>query len=144
MTMQVWSAADVSVNFGGIEIDEDQIGPDDFVTIEQVAPDFKLRKGIGGGATRSQMKRPAKKATIKVRQCGDANSKLAAVLNLDRITPGGAGVVPLFVKDRNGNFLLADNEAFIEGDPAWKAAAEESDVEWVVYCASPDQFTGGH
>jgi len=144
MTMQVWSAADVSVNFGGIEIDEDQIGPDDFVTVEQLTPDFKLRKGIGGGATRSQMKRPAKKVTVKVRQCGDVNSQLSAVLNLDRKVPGGAGVVPIAIKDRNGNFLLVDTEAFIEGDPAWKAAAEESDVEWVIYCAGPDQLTGGH
>jgi hypothetical protein len=144
MTLQVWSAADVSVNFGGIEIDEDQIGPDDFVTVEQLAPDFKLRKGIGGGATRSQMKHPAKKVTVKVRQCGSVNSDLSAVLNLDRTVPGGAGIVPFAIKDRNGNFVLADLEAFIEGDPNWKAAAEESDVEWVIYCASPDQFTGGH
>jgi hypothetical protein len=144
MTMQVWSAADISVNFGGLEIDEDQIGPDDFLTVEQLAPDFKLRKGIGGGATRSQLKHPAKKVTIKVRQCGDINSKLSAVLNLDRVTPGGAGVVPFSAKDRNGNFVLVDTEAFIEGDPAWKAAAEETDVEWVIYLTSPDQFTGGH
>ena len=144
MTTQVWSAADVTVNLGGIEIDEDAIGPDDFVTIEQVAPDFKLRKGIGGGATRSQTKKPAKKITVKVRQCAAVNTALSALLNLDRITPGGAGIVPIYVKDRNGNFVFEDTEAFIEGDPTWKASAEEGDIEWVIYASSPNQLTGGH
>ena len=144
MTLQVWSAADVSVNFAGVEIEGDQIGPDDFVTVEQLAPDFKLRKGIGGGATRSQMKNPAKKVTIKVRQCAAVNSALSAILNLDRTVAGGTGVAPIAIKDLNGNFMLVDTEAFIEGDPNWKASAEEGDVEWVLYCASPTQFTGGH
>jgi hypothetical protein len=144
MTLQVWSAADYSLNFGGIEMDEDAIGPDSFFEVEQLAPDFKLRKGIGGGATRSQMKHPACKVTVHLRQCAGVNSVLSALLNLDRITPGGIGAVPLTGKDRNGNYALLDTAAFIEGSPPWKVAAEEGDVDWVIICPSPDQFTGGH
>ena len=144
MIMQVWSAADYSLNYAGVEIGEDAIGPDSFFEVEQLAPDFKLRKGIGGGATRSQTKNPACKITVHLRQCAAVNSLLSALLNLDRVTPGGIGAAPLMAKDRNGNYALVEAEAFIEGSPPWKVAADEGDVDWVIICPGPEQFTGGH
>jgi uncharacterized protein YlxP (DUF503 family) len=144
MTMQVWSAADFSLNFAGIELDEDAIGPDSFFEFEQLEPDYKLRKGIGGGATRSQMKRPGGKLTVHLRQCAAVNTTLSVLHNLDVNTPGGIGVAPIMGKDRNGNYILEDTEAFIEGAPPWKVGKEEGDVDWVIICASPNQLTGGH
>jgi hypothetical protein len=139
-----WSAADVTANFATIEIDQDAIGTDDFVTIEQIEPDFKLRMGLGGGATRSQNKGIAYKVTVKVRQCASVNDKLAAVLLLDRKTSGGAGIAPFIVKDRNGNYKFFCTQAFIEGDSAWSAGAEEKDLDWVILCPNPEVFRGGH
>ena len=144
MTTQVWSAADHSLNFAGIEMDADAIGPDSFFEVEQIAPDYKLRMGIGGGATRSQIKKPAVKVTVHLRQCASVNTLLSAFLNLDRVTPGGIGIAPLAAKDLNGNYVLEDTEAFIEGAPPWKVGAEEGDVDWVIICCGPNQLTGGH
>jgi hypothetical protein len=39
----VWSAAQVTVNAGGIDIDQDAIGTEDFVTEDPQEKAFKLR-----------------------------------------------------------------------------------------------------
>jgi hypothetical protein len=142
--MQVWSAAEHTVNLGGIEIDQSALGPDNFLTLTQNSPTYKLREGIGGGKTRSETKSPSFTLKIKIRQTDPVNSKLSALHELDKLTSGGAGVVPLYVADRLGNMKLAEAEAFIEGYPETGVAAEEGDLEWVIILPAPTVFLGGH
>lgn len=140
--MEVYSAASHTCNLGGIEVDQGALGPDDFLTLTQNAPAFKLREGVGGGKTRSQTLSPSYTLKIKVRQTAPINSKLSALHNLDKQT--NAGVVPLYIADRDGNFAVVETEAFIEGDPEFKAGAEEGDLEWSVILPNPTVFMGGH
>src|SRR5512142_2287500 len=122
--MQVFSAADWTVNLGGIEIDQSAIGPDDCLKSTQNDKAFKLRSGIGGGKTRSQVKKPSYTLTIKIRQTDPVNTSLSFLHNLDKKTPGGAGIVPCYVKDRLGNMAVIESEAFIDGDPEVGVGAE--------------------
>jgi len=142
--MQVYSAAEFTCNLGGIEIDQSALGPDDFLKLTQNDKAYKLRSGIGGGKTRSQTKKPSYTLTIKVRQTDPVNTSLSFLHNLDKQTPGGAGIVPLYVKDRLGNLAVVETEAFIDGDPEMTAGAEEGDLEWSVILPSPDVVMGGH
>lgn len=142
--MQTFCAAEWTVNLGGIEIDQGALGPDDFLKLTQTDKAFKLRSGIGGGKTRSQTKKPSYTLVIKVRQTDPVNSSLSFLHNLDKKTPGGAGIVPLYVKDRLGNCAVVETEAFIDGDPEVTVGAEEGDLEWTVILPSPDVFVGGH
>jgi len=141
---QVWSGAEISINFAGIDIDADALPEDDALEIEQLEPDFTLKKGLGGGSTRSKVVTPARKATLRLRQCAAVNTTLSVLLNLDRTTPGGSGIAPLLVKDRNGNFKFVATQAFIEGDPKWVVKKEEDVVEWVIMIADAVTLVGGH
>lgn len=140
----VWSAADVTVDAGGIEIDQDNIGTEDFVTEEPQVKAFSLRMGLGGGVTYSQNKGLWSKVTVKVRQCASINDKLAALFALDVRTPGGSGIIPLYIKDRNGNYKFFCAQARLESDPGWTAGGEEKDLDWVFLCPNPEKFAGGH
>lgn len=140
----VWAGHEVSINFAGIDIDEDALPEDDALEIEQVEPDFKAKKGMGGGTTRSQIKNPLRKVTLRLRQCASVNTTLSALLNIDRITPGGSGIAPLIVKDRNGNFKFLDTQSFIEGDPKWAVKKEEDVIEWTIWSTNVTALIGGH
>ena len=144
MALQNYSAAEFTCNLGGIEIDQGARGPDDFLKLTQTTKAYKLRSGIGGGKTRSQTKLPDYELVITIRQTDPINSALSALHNLDKVTPGGAGIVPLYIKDRLGNLAVVETEAFIDGDPDFTANAEEGDLEWHVILPSPIVFIGGH
>jgi hypothetical protein len=142
--MQTYGAAEFTCNLGGIEIDQSALGPDDFLKLTQNTKAFKLRSGIGGGKTRSQTKHPDYTLTIKIRQTDPTNTLLSALHNLDKLTSGGSGIVPCYVKDRLGNLAIIETEAFIDGDPEFTAGAEEGDLEWTVILPSPNVLMGGH
>jgi len=144
MASATWSAADVTVIAGTIEVDQDNIGQDDFVTVEPQVKAFTVKVGLGGGSTFAKNQGRWSKVTVKVRQCAAVNNKLAALFNLDFRTPGGAGIVPFSVKDRNGNIVFACIGARLEDQPPWKAGAEEGDLDWVFLCPTPEDFVGGH
>ncbi len=140
--MEVYSAAEFTCNLGGIEIDAGALGPDNFLTLTQNSPAFKLREGVGGGKTRSQTKSPSYTLKIKVRQTAPVNTKLSVLHILDKNT--NAGIVPLYIKDRLGTYAVTEAEAFIEGDPEHVAGAEEGDLEWTVILPAPTVLMGGH
>jgi hypothetical protein len=140
----VYSASAITVLAGGIEIDQDNIGTEDFVTEEPQVKAFTVRVGLGGGITYSENKGLWSKVTVKVRQCASVNDKLAALFNLDTRTPGGSGIIPFYLKDRNGNYKFACLQARLESDPGWTAGAEEKDLDWVFLCPTPEKFAGGH
>jgi hypothetical protein len=140
--MNVWSAAEHTVNIGGIEVDMGALGPDNFLTLTQNAPTFTLREGVGGGKTRSERKSPSFTLAVKVRQTDPVNSRLSALHELDKAS--GSGIVTLYVSDRLGNLKMVEAEAFIEGYPEVSVAAEEGDLEWNVILPAPTVFVGGH
>lgn len=143
-TVQVWSGADVTVNFAGIDIDEDAIPEDDFVKIEQMQPDFVGKKGIGGATTRCKVIKPMRKITIRLRQTASVNTVLSAIINLDRSTSGGSGIAPIIVKDKLGNFVYTDDQAYLTKDPTWTAGKEDKDLEWELESPNAKSLVGGH
>lgn len=141
--MEVYDASAVTVSVAGLTVERAALGQGDAIKTALSGPVYKVRKGIGGGASRARMF-PHGIVTLKIRQTSDYNSKLSAVLALDMATTGGAGVVPVIIKDRNGTHTFLEVEAFIEGQPEVVYGEEEGDVEWVIICPDPTQFVGGH
>ena len=84
------------------------------------------------------------KVTVKVRQCAAVNNLLAALFLLDINTEGGAGIIPLYVKDRNGNYKFFCPIARLESNPGWTAGAEEKDLDWVFLAPGSETYAGGH
>ena len=144
MTVQVYSCSDVTVNFGGILIDRADMGPETLVTITQDQKAFKPRKGIGGRTCRSEQKDPSYTVKVNIPQTSAVHDLLSALHNLDKATPGGTGIVPLYIADRNGNAKFVSTEAFIDGDPEQKYGDEEGDWEWTIIAATAENFVAGH
>ena len=144
MTTEVYSASDVTFNFAGIAVDRTSLGPDKFVTITQNEKAFKHRKGIGGHSCRSEQKDPSYTIKVLIAQTAPEHDLLSALHNLDKATPGGTGILPLYIADRNGNHKFASIEAYIDGDPEVVYGAEEGDLEWTLIAGSALQFVGGH
>lgn len=144
MATEVYCAADYTCNFGGIAIDRTALGPEKFITITQNEKAFKHRKGIGGRSCRSEQKDPSYTVKVNIAQTSDFNDQLSAFHNADKLAPGGVGIVPFYIADRNGNHKFASTEAYIDGDPEVTVAAEEGDVEWTIIVGSAIHFVGGH
>lgn len=141
--MEVYDAGAVTVNVAGIPADRAAFGQGDAIKVAMSGPNFKVRKGIGGGASRARLY-PHGIVTLLVRQTSDLNDKLSAIHTLDLAVSGGAGVIPIAIKDRNGRHTMIDTEGFIEGFPEVSYGEEEKEVEWVIICPDPTQFIGGH
>ena len=144
MATEVYCAANVTCNFGGIAIDRSALGPEKFITITQNEKTYKHRKGIGGRSCRSEQKDPSYTIKINIAQTSEYNGLLSAFHNVDKLAPGGAGIVPFYIADRDGNFKFASTEAYIDGDPEVSFNAEEGDLEWTIIAGSAKHFVGGH
>ena len=144
MATEVYSASDITCNFGGIAIDRTALGPEKFLTITQNEKAFKHRKGIGGRSCRSEQKDPSYTIKVNIAQTSEFHTLLSAFHNLDKNTPGGTGIVPFYIADRNGNHKFASTEAYIDGDPEITYAAEEGDLEWTIIAGSAMHLVGGH
>lgn len=141
--MEVYDAGAVTVSVAGIPLDRAALGSGDAISFEMSGPNFTIKKGIGGGASRARQY-PHGILKLKVRQTSSFNTKLSAVHTLDLATSVGAGVVPVVLKDRNGTHTMVETEAFLAGWPTVPYGAEEGDVEWEIICPDPTQFVGGH
>lgn len=141
--MEVYDAGAVSVIVGGIPIDREAFGQGDAVKIAPSGPTYKIRKGIGGGASRARLY-PHTEITLLIRQTSTGNDALSAILTADKAVSGGVGIIPVVIKDRNGKHTLVETQGFIEGEPEVAYGEEEGDLEWKIICPDPTQFVGGH
>lgn len=143
MGFKNYSAADVTVNFGAINIESGR-GDDEFVSIEQDEENFTYKAGVDGEGTRSETKNRKTRVTLTLMQTSAANDLLSAVHELDKKTSGGAGVVPLIVRDRSGTQVFTSAEAWIVKPPDQKYAKEAGTRVWLIDCHDPQRFDGGH
>jgi hypothetical protein len=67
----------------------------------------------------------------------------SALLNLDSEAPNGAGILPLYIRDRNGRSLYTAPEAWLEGFGDVSFDGEPTARDWVIGVARLLNFTGG-
>ena len=143
MSMKVYDANEVTVNFAGLAIDS---GFDDgeFCTIEQDNDSFGAKQGTDGQVTRYKTYQDLTTITLKLMQTSEGNAKLSTLLNADLIGTNGAGVAPIMIRDRQGLSLFASPEAWIMGPPKVAYAREPGAREWKIQVATPKRFDGGN
>jgi len=64
-------------------------------------------------------------------QTSPVNDLLSAARELDRLTPGGTGGVPILVKDNSGTTLFSCETAWIQKAPSAELSREATGREWV-------------
>jgi hypothetical protein len=141
--MKVYSAAEVTCIFAGLPIDSGR-GDDEFVSIKKAEDTFTVKVGVDGELTRSESKNNYHTVDITVMRTSRANALLCAIYTGDVSIPGGAGIAPILVRDRQGLSVFSSAEAWITKLPDNAYAKEANTITWVLGVNNPINFIGGN
>jgi hypothetical protein len=81
---------------------------------------------------------------IRLMQTSAANDALSALHELDRDAPNGAGIVPLYIRDRNGRSLHTAAEAWVQKAPDVSYDRTPTARVWEIGVAYLINFVGGN
>lgn len=143
MGAKVYDADQVSLVFMGIPI-ESGYADGEFLTIEQSAQDFDVVVGTDGEVTRSKTNNRHAVIKVKLMQSSSGNTALSALNNLDVLTPGGAGVGPMLVRDRQGTSLYTASKCWIAKPPDVSFDRTATSREWTLECANLVRLDGSN
>jgi hypothetical protein len=143
MGAKVFDADQVSLVFMGITIDSGY-ADGEFVTIEQTEQDFTVVVGTDGEVTRSKTNNRHATIKVKLMQTSSGNATLSALNNLDVATPGGAGVGPMMIRDRQGTSVYTASKCWIAKPPDVSMDRTATPREWTLECANLVRFDGGN
>ena len=87
------------------------------IVIESASPIFTKYVGADGKVTRTKTLDRSGKVTITLAQSSLTNDKLSALALLDQSAPNGAGVGPLFIRDKSGRGLWAAEQCWVAEFP---------------------------
>ena len=138
---KIYDADQISLSFMGIPIDSGY-ADGEFLTIEQAEDDFVAKVGTDGEVTRSKTNNRLATIKVKLMLTSSGNSALSALNNLDRATPGGAGVGPMLVRDRQGTSLYTASKCWISRPPDVSFDREPTAREWTLQAANLVRFDG--
>ena len=139
---KIYDADQISLVFMGIPINSGY-ADGEFLTIEQESNDFNDVVGTDGEVTRSNSKDLRATIKVKLMQTSDGNAALSALNNLDKVTPGGAGVGPMMIKDRQGTSLYTASKCWIQKAPDVTFDRTATSREWTLRCADLTRIDGG-
>lgn len=143
MATKTYDAKEVSVIVGGIQIDSG-FADGEFCRIEQETDDFDDVVGTDGEVTRSKTYDRRANVTILVMQSSKSNQALSALSNLDRTAPNGAGIVPVMVRDRNGDSLYESQHGWIKRPPDVSFDRTATPREWLIRCGQLERNDAGN
>jgi len=140
--LRVYDPDQVSASIAGIPLSGFADG--EFITIESESPTFDDVCGTDGEVTRSKSNDGRATITVKLMQSSPVNDLLSVLHNLDKNTPGGVGVGPFMLRDKQGTTLELAEKAWIQKPPdkSWDRTAKER--SWVIRCANLISHTGGN
>jgi hypothetical protein len=140
--LRVYDPDQVHVSMNGIPLSGFADG--EFVTVETESATFEDVAGTDGEVTRSKTNDGRATVTVKLMQSSPSNDLLSVLHNLDKSTPGGVGVGPLFIRDAQGTTLVWAEKAWIQKVPdgSWDRTAKER--SWVIRCANLISHHGGN
>ncbi len=141
--LKIYSASEVSLIFSLIPIDGGR-GNDEFVAISKQGETFSYKAGIDGEGTRSESKDNYFIVKVILMQTSAGNAILSSIHKGDISLPGGAGVAPILIRDKQGKSLFAAAQAWIMKWPDLKYAKEAGTVEWEFGVHDPEVFIGGN
>ncbi len=137
-----YDADQVTIALGPILAEGFQDG--EMVTIDPGAEVFTDVVGTDGQVTRSKTLNRTATVTVKLMQSSSTNDLFSTLLTTDQNAPNGAGVVPLYIRDRNGRSLHTAAQAWIS---AWPSVSYDRGAvmrEWVIRVARLENFVGGN
>lgn len=142
MALKNYSPDAISLSLNGIPISGFADG--EFIRIEKESDAFADVVGTDGEVSRSRTNDDRATVTVMLMQTSDSNVLLSALHNLDKETPGGAGVGVLLIRDAQGNSLYTASECWISKEPDVSFDREPTSREWTLRCADLIAVHGGN
>jgi hypothetical protein len=140
---KVYDASQVSMSFMGAVIDSGYAdGP--FLKVEQTHQDFETVIGTDGETTRYPTLTRNAKVTILLKQSSSGNAKLSAINNIDIASHNGAGIGPMFIRDRLGTSVYSAQHCWIAQPPDVQMDRSAGPREWHLECSDLVRFDGGN
>lgn len=141
--MKSVDSAQITAEFGGVNLNQGT-ADGEWLTLEPQADLTTVKVGADGSIVRGKTKNRLWTMTVRLLETSAVNSALSAIAALDAIQEGGAGVVPLMVRDRGGTTLLAAERAWISKMPAVGFSTEPMVREWQIQAEIPLPVVGSH
>lgn len=139
--MKNWDPDQVDVILSGVPIEG--FSEQGLLKFKENDPRFKIIKGAKGDFTRSKNPGRIGMLTLQLMTSSASNAILSALHTTDFTVPGGAGVVGLLIRDKNGTSLLACPTCFVEGFPELPMGVAAEQIDWNIICLDYTLFIGG-
>lgn len=116
---------------------------DTFVSIEPTGDGTQATSGADGEVARSLSNNRLHRITITLQQTSLSNDYLSRAFAMDQAS-GGAGVLPLQVRDLRGESVFAASQAWITNMPSMEFGSSVAEREWEIDAVATDYHIGGN
>jgi hypothetical protein len=134
MQTKLYSPDQVFITFGPHKLEGYADGT--FVKVERDEDSFMKKTGADAEVARTRNLNKGGKVTVTLLQTSKSNAIMETILLADEVTPAGAGVLPLMVKNAMGYELHSAAEAWIKKPADSELGKEVGNREWVLDCAA--------
>lgn len=141
MSTKHYDPDQVQTLFSGIPLEG--FAEDAMIDIEWDVEAFKMKRGVDGTVTRSKVLGRTATITIHLMQSSRSNAVLSGIHTQDLLSPGGAGVAPLMIRDGNGASLFVTDEAWIVSFPSIAYGGEAGPRDWKIVAVNPKVIEAG-
>lgn len=141
--MSSYDLSNVKVNFLGLDLTTPGAGSGGFLKITKPDSTYDTQAGVDGFGMFWKKGNKIYDIELTLNQGSAANAALTAIHNVDKKTPGGAGVGPFGVADLNGTSLFVASQCRILTDPDVEFSNEPKDRIWKLRCIDGDELVGG-
>jgi Protein of unknown function (DUF3277) len=141
--MKNWDADQVTLVAVGVTINS---GYDDgpFLKLEMADDAFKTKVGTDGSVTRYATHNNLAKMTVMLMQTSDGNALLSTIHELDKKVPGGKGIAPFMIRDRQGTSIYGGRFSWVSKPPDVTMDREPTAREWEIGCVVETRLDGGN
>lgn len=140
--LSIYDLDQVTIAIGPILCDGFQDG--EAFTLEPATETFTMVVGADGKVARSKTLNRTAKLTLNLLQTSATNDQLAVLHNGDRDAPNGAGIVELYIRDRNGRALYTAAQCWVSKAPDVTFDREATARVWEISIARLERFDGGN
>jgi hypothetical protein len=113
------------------------------VEFEEDGARFVLVKGSDGLMTRSKVLAKLASFVVHIQNTSASNDVLSGLHQTDINAPGGAGVIPVALRDKNGATAIAAPQGWVEGFPKLTLADKAQDTPWKIVIVDYVAFLSG-
>ena len=139
-TVRTFNPAQIIITFGAIIMSGFADGT--FLTITGNGDRFEKRRGADGTIDRINKNNFDYEVVLTLMQTSITNKNLSIIMQADQLS--NAGILPLTIKDLNGDTLFFAPQAWIAKDPDDEFGDSLGNREWKFQTGMAEKLTGGN